>query len=195
MSRFGYMLVFLSTVLVLLCVSCTTMTALSTSTQGDIFPQTSMTATAQAVEQGVPPDIPSDWIPSNCSLNDQARGTTYRLPWAYFGAAPGIDGDPNLGAQVLLCPDGYHALYWDMRYDTQGKLVDPYHELSGTAAYGCWYEERRYLGFAVGAHDPYLGDEQVWAEQWGRDAPMFGKATISAGKLNIASLSLSCTAS
>lgn len=151
--------------------------------------------TAQAVKSSIPPTLSSDWIPSTCSLNDRARGMTYRLPWAYFGAAPGIDGDPHLGAQLLHCPDGYRVLYWDIRYTQQGKLVDPYHELSGVASFSCWYEQHRYLAVTVGVHDPYLGAEQVWADDWGRDAPMFGNASLMAGAVDMKSLNRDCTAS
>ena len=126
------------------------------SEQTERFPNTAVTATAQAIEALVPPNLPAAWIPHGRSLDGHSFRSDHRLPWFFV-----FPDTPNDGDQVLRCADGYHILYWDVWRD-QGKADDrDYHEISAPMVIGCWHDQVREDVVAVGVHDPNFPDQHA----------------------------------
>jgi hypothetical protein len=209
MSRFGCLLVLLSTAVIVVSAY---FIALSANAQSSFYPgaspaliheaQTGVanwaqgTATAQAISQHVPPALPASQIPPTCSL----YGTThqygsYRLPWTYWGYTRYMrDVDSGLaleGVQLLACADGLRVLYWDLR-TSSGK--HDYYEVSDVAIAGCWFNQVRNWQARVGVHDPYLPSRYAWIEQRNRDDPFFDDVEI-VGDDGSGEMNKDCTAS
>jgi len=115
----------------------------------EVLSNADVAATVQALAQGIPPNVPADWIPNGCSVYGHSWRPDHRLPWFLV-----LPNTPNFGDQVLLCPGGYRILSWDVWRD-QSKPDDRYYyEVSAMMVIGCWQKKARFDEVPVGIHDP-----------------------------------------